>query len=53
MVLHQAILESHVASSKSYIQEELPSSLTQACHLVGIVIYLGHTTAKAYDLQEK
>lgn len=53
MVLHQAILESHVTSSKSYTQEELPSSLTQACHLIGIVIYLGFSVLQTGTLQPR
>lgn len=38
MALHQAILESYVTSNKTYIQEEIPGSLLQACPLVGTVV---------------
>ena len=38
MALHQAMLESYVISNKTYIQEEIPGSLLQACPLVGILV---------------
>lgn len=36
MVLPQAILESYVTSSKSYIQDEIAGGLRQACRLVAV-----------------
>lgn len=38
--------ESYVISSKSYMPDEIPSSLTQACHTVAWVIFLGFDVSK-------